>query len=76
MAQIYTKNQIVNYLYGECDLFERLETEFAIEDCPSFADIFYKLKASKDNLELPSISPSVKSIDRIMAYSRMPMVNY
>ena len=72
MAKIYNdqKNILVKYIYGECDLFEILEIEHAIQESETFRHEYQKLKKSKLQLLKLTLSPTDSSIDRILNYSR------
>lgn len=72
MTKIYTeqKNLLVQYIYGECDLFSTLEIEHALEENEQLRMEFLKLKKSKLALSKVKTSPSQKSVQRILNYSK------
>ncbi|MCB0648102.1 MAG: hypothetical protein KDC49_15640 [Saprospiraceae bacterium] len=72
MAEIYTdqKNMLVKFIYGECDLFETLEVEHALEENKAFKAEFLKLKKSLALLKNTEYSPGKKSMNVILEYSR------
>jgi anti-sigma factor RsiW len=74
MAQIYTENQIINLIYGESDLFERLETEFALEDNENLAHRYKQWSQMKTNLEKVRFAPSSLCLDKILTYSGRSVV--
>lgn len=72
MAEIYTyqKNMLVKFIYGECDLFETLEVEHALQEDKAFKAEFLRLKNTLAVLKNTSYSPSKKSMNVITAYSK------
>jgi hypothetical protein len=76
MAQIYTENQILRLVYGECDLFDRLETEFAMEDCPRLLHLYDDMREMKAEMPTFSKSPSTHVVNNILAYSSLSAASY
>ncbi|HPN70618.1 MAG TPA: hypothetical protein PLZ32_13920 [Saprospiraceae bacterium] len=74
MTKIYThqKNLLVQYIYGECDLFSTLEIEHALEENESLFREFQKLKKIKNQISKVKVSPSQKSIQNVLSYSKRP----
>ncbi len=71
MAHHYTQNQIIQFIYKECDLFEKLEMEFAMEDDSSLLESYEDLMYSYKQLPKLSLSPSRKCVENILEYSRL-----
>jgi hypothetical protein len=69
MAQIYTENQIIQLLYNECDVCDRIEIEWAIEADSKLSKLYKKLAASRRKLDKLVIEPSIKSINTIMNHA-------
>lgn len=69
MEKNYTDNQILKLIYGECDLFERLEIEYAIENNLELKQVYYMLYNSYKALPKVKFLPSRKSMDNILAYA-------
>ncbi|MBK8389813.1 MAG: hypothetical protein IPL23_11275 [Saprospiraceae bacterium] len=76
MTKIYThqKNLLVQYIYGECDLFSTLEIEHALEENESLFREYQKLKKIKNQFSKVNVSPSQKSIQKILNYIKRPDV--
>ena len=69
MEQSYTDLDLIRFIYGEVEIFEYFEMDFAIAENP---DLRAEYKALKESMELlPKVkhSPSVKSLNNILAYS-------
>jgi hypothetical protein len=69
MTHTYTDQQIIRFIYSECDLFEKLEMEFAMEDDSTLLETYHELKEGFDALPRVTFSPRKSSIDAILAYS-------
>jgi hypothetical protein len=69
MIQHYTENNIVRFIFKECDLFEKLEMEFAMEDDSTLLESFNELKEGYNTLPKVMFSPSKPCLDYILAYS-------
>jgi len=41
MTHDYTENNIIRFIYKECDLFEKLEMEFAMEDDSTLLESYH-----------------------------------
>lgn len=69
MEQIYTDSQIINLIYGECDLFERLEAEWAVEENEVLAMRHEQWSQIKTALDILVFRPSFRCTNDILAYS-------
>jgi len=69
MDQIYTELQFIKYYYGECDLFETLEIEYAFSEDYELYERFLETQASLNELDEISLKPSELSLQNIFAYS-------
>ena len=69
MAHCYTENQIIQFIYKECDLFEKLEMEFAMEDDSTMMDSVNDYLIGYKALPKVTFSPRKRSIDAILSYS-------
>ena len=69
MEDGYTENQIIQFIYKECDLFEKLEMEFAMEDDSTLMASCEALMMGYKSLPKVSFSPKKSSIDAILSYS-------
>lgn len=70
MDIVYTELNLLRYYYSECDLFETLEIEHALDEDVDLRFEYKMLKASLDGLSQPLFSPSKKTIDNILNYSK------
>ena len=72
MEQAYTENKLVQFIYGECDLLERLEIEDAIENDVFVKESYLSILDAYRMLPKVTFSPSKKTLDSILAYSKKP----
>jgi hypothetical protein len=70
MIHTYTENQVIQFIFREVDLFTRLEMEFAMEDDSTLLETYHELLEAKQSLPDVHFSPSAKSINRILEYSK------
>jgi hypothetical protein len=70
MTHQYTKNQLIQLLYKECDLFDKLEMEFAMEDDSTLMETYEEMQSSFNMLPKVQFSPKKSTIDALMAYSK------
>ena len=70
MAQLYTKSNIIRFIYKELDLFTKLEMEFAMEDDSTLMEYYEYLKEGYDALPKIMLSPKKSVTDRILTYSK------
>jgi hypothetical protein len=68
MTHGYTENQIIQFIYKECDLFEKLEMEFAMEDDSTLLESYKELMVGYNNLPKVTFSPKKSTINAILAY--------
>lgn len=70
MAQLYTKNNIVQIIYQELDLFSKLEMEFAMDEDSTLMEYYDYLKKGYNTLPNITFSPRKSLINSILEYSR------
>jgi hypothetical protein len=70
MEQTYTEEKLIQFIYGECDLLERLEIEDAIENDFFTNDSYLSIMDAYNLLPKVKFSPSKKAVDNILQYSR------
>lgn len=70
MTHHYTENQLIQFLYKECDLFDKLEMEFAMEDDSTLMETYEEFQSSFNMLPKVQFSPKKASIDAIIEYSK------
>lgn len=70
MTHHYTENQLIQFLYKECDLFDKLEMEFAMEDDSTLMETYEELQSSFNMLPKVQFSPKKDIIDALIEYSK------
>lgn len=70
MAQLYTKSNLIQFLYQELDLFDKLEMEFAMDEDSTLMEYYAFLKEGYDALPEVTFSPKKTTINRILEYSK------
>ncbi|MCZ2101041.1 MAG: hypothetical protein LC107_05840 [Chitinophagales bacterium] len=70
MAQLYTKSNLIQFLYQELDLFDKLEMEFAMDEDSTLMEYYAFLKEGYDTLPEVTFSPKKTTINRILEYSK------
>lgn len=73
MAQIYTNNILLQYMYKELDLFTKLEMEFAMDEDSTLLEQYKYLKEGYDLLPKVTFSPKRSVINKILEYSKSPV---
>jgi len=69
MKHAYTEEHLIRFMYKECDIFEKLEIEFAMEDDSTLLDSYHSLLETRQLLPGVLFSPSKKTINKVLAYS-------
>lgn len=69
MKHTYTQNHLIRFYYKECDLFERLEMEFAMDDDSTLMQDYHDVRTNLNELPKVTFSPRKSTIDAILAYS-------
>jgi len=70
MEQTYTVNNLIQLIYGECNLFERLEIEHAISEDEALRTEYLMLKSSYRKLPKVTFRPSGRAISNILNFAR------
>ncbi len=70
MAQLYTKSNIVQFIYQELDLFTKLEMEFAMEADSTLMEYYDFLKEGYNTLPKITFSPKKSLINNVLEYSK------
>ncbi|MBC7885669.1 MAG: hypothetical protein H7X99_09355 [Saprospiraceae bacterium] len=73
MTHYYTENHLIRFIYKECDLFEKLEMEFAMEDDSTLMQTYDDMLTSFHMLPKVLFSPKKSAIDAILEYSKTAM---
>lgn len=70
MANSYTSNLLIKYIYSETDIADRLELEYAIETSAEVRSQYLDLRNSYKNLPKVQFAPKKTTMDSILAYSK------
>jgi len=69
MEQDYTSEKIIQYIYGECDLFERLEIENALLHDLGLRGEYQELRDAYRALPKVTFSPATETVNSILAFA-------
>lgn len=69
MEQDYTANKLIQLIYDECDIFDRLELEDAIENDATLRQSYVRLQRSYKALPKVTFSPATKTINNILSFA-------
>lgn len=69
MEQCYTSEKLIQFIYGECDLFERLEIENALLHDLGLRGEYDSLHASYKKLPKVLFSPTTETVNTILAFA-------
>ncbi|HRO08842.1 MAG TPA: hypothetical protein PK611_02835 [Saprospiraceae bacterium] len=72
MAQIYTDKLLLKLIYGELDLFTKLEMEFAMDEDSTLLKQYNQLKSGYDTLPKVTFSPKKSVIQQLLDYANTP----
>lgn len=75
MEQSYTDLDLIRFIYGEVEICEYFEMDFAIAENPNLKAEFDALKETTKLLPKINHAPATKSLNNILAYSRKSEVN-
>ncbi len=70
MEQIYTDFSMIRYIYGESDIPERFEMEYALENDPKLFKSFSAWFRAYKSLPKVLFRPSAKVRDNVLCFSR------
>lgn len=70
MIKIFTRDDVVRYLYNETSVEEKREIAQALICDAELQSIYKELSAVKNQLELGLKAPSDKVVDKILDYSK------
>ena len=71
MNEISTLNQLVLYLYNETRLTDTVMVQQSIDTDPEIAEIYHDLITANQLISSQLLSPSEKSVNAILNYSRL-----
>jgi len=69
MKHDYTTQNLIQFIYGECDLFQKLETEFALENDPELRREYDNLVGAYNDLPKIKFSPSKSTVKSILEFA-------
>jgi len=70
MEHNYTEKKLIQLIYGEFDIFERLEMEDSIENNLCLRENYDELYKAYRSLPKVKFSPRTSSIDNILNYGK------
>jgi hypothetical protein len=70
MEQTYTEEKLIQFIYGECDILERMEIEDAIANDIFTKDSFLSIMDAYRLLPKVKFSPSTKAVNKVLVYSQ------
>ncbi|MEM9544504.1 MAG: hypothetical protein AAGA77_00955 [Bacteroidota bacterium] len=68
MEHYYTEKNLIQLIYGECDIFERLEMEHSIENDQEMNENYNELFKAYKSLPKVKFSPLSSTIKNILNY--------
>lgn len=71
MVEVYNQNNLLKFIYKECDLFETLETEYALSQNADLRREYNSLCKSVQSLSKLKMNPSSNSLNNILLYSKI-----
>lgn len=70
MKHNYTPELLITYVYGETDIADRLELEYALENNACLRAQYLDILNSYKNVPKVTFSPQRSTLDSIMNYSQ------
>lgn len=70
MTHNYTPELLIKYIYGETDIADRLELEYALENNSQLRAQYLDIYNSYKNVSKVAFSPKKSTLDNILSYSR------
>jgi len=68
MEHNYTEKKLIQLIYGECDIFERLEMEHSLENDLCLRENYDELYKAYQSLPKVKFSPKSTTINNILSY--------
>jgi len=68
MEHNYTENKLIQFIYGEFDIFDRLEMEHSLENDLCLRENYDELYKTYKSLPKVKFSPLTSSINNILNY--------
>jgi len=70
MKQSYTEKNLIQLIYGECDIFERLEIEDSLKNDLCLKDNYDELYRAYHKLPKVKFAPKTSTINKILFHSK------
>jgi len=70
MTHNYTPELLITYVYGETDIADRLELEYALENNAQLKAQYLDILNSYKNVPKVTFSPKKSTLDNILNYSK------
>jgi len=70
MTHNYTPELLIKYIYGETDIADKLELEYALENNAQMRAQYLDILNSYKNVPKVAFSPKRSTIDNILNYSK------
>ncbi|MDF1694944.1 MAG: hypothetical protein P1U56_03895 [Saprospiraceae bacterium] len=68
MKHNYTEKKLIQLIYGECDIFDRLEMEYSLENNLCLKENYDELYKAYKALPKVKFSPKNSTINNIISY--------
>ena len=68
MKHNYTELNLIQLIYGECDIFERLEMEHSLENDLCLRENYDEIYKAYKSLPKVKFSPLTSTLDNILKY--------
>jgi len=68
MEHNYTENKLIQLIYGECDIFDRLEMEHSLENDLCLRENYDELYKAYQSLPKLKFSPLTSTLNKILSY--------
>lgn len=73
MEHNYTEQKLIQLIYGECDIFDRLEMEHSLENDLCLRENYDELYRAYKSLPKVKFSPLNSTLDNILKYGNNKM---
>ncbi len=74
MEKYYTELQLIKFIYGECDILEKLEIEYALENDENVSDTYANIKKRINHMPKVKFRPKSSTLSEIMDYSKSSLI--
>lgn len=74
MKQSYTEQDLIRFIYGEVEICEFFEMDYAIATNQSLRRSYQSLKSTLNLLPKVTARPSLKSVENILTHSKRSFI--